>query len=454
MRLGQLCDHRAVERLRFLGHCAQIDQRFFNRIQIAGLFGRRQQVQQRRHLRRSAQLADPPDRRRTNLPVGILGCLHQFAHLRLHPAPTHQVHRRQSLRLIAAREHLHHGRIRRIQRQRRQRLFRRIGDGLVAVGHQPDQCRHRRSIGYLRNRLDRRQPHGLIAALGRREQCRKPGYIAACAEGSNHADLLVGRHLGHVRRQRRGHLRALHRNRRLHRGRKYHPILVGQILLQLRHAAGPARQDRPANRPGANLVCRRHLGQMIVNPDRRILLPRRRHRLGAAEHPLDHRKLTVARRAVCRALQRLGRHIVADPPQRSSRRLHHLRIGVGQEFHQRIDRLGVLAHPHAADHADQRQTLQRAQCLAKHLIHFRVRHRLQAHPRHMRQLLVGQQRRQRLDRVLGADHAQIAAGLELLKVSGAGFDHRDMLLDFFGSCRADRLSHRRPRRQYHHYRYE
>ncbi len=150
---------------------------------------------------------------------------------------------------------------------------------------------------------------------------------------------------------------------------------------------------------------------------------------GAAQQSFAEGELVGGRHAGQGVQERLGGGWVADAAQGPGGGLGDLVIGSVQQLGQELDGLGVAAHADAADDADERPALELAGRVAQGLVHRGIRDGLQPIAGHVGEFLVGQERGQRGDGVLGADAGQFAAGIGFLLLGGVGFEDGDEFLD-------------------------
>ena len=171
--------------------------------------------------------------------------------------------------------------------------------------------------------------------------------------------------------------------------------------------------------------------QRIVGRERRFLLTFRRQRFRTAQQAFAKRetiRFSRRRQGRLQLLHRIGR---ADRSHRAGRRLGNLGVRVLEESRERRQRLFVVPHAHAADHADQESSLQLAEGVAQGGIDRGPGNRFQSVARHVRQLLVAQQRGQRGHGVGGPDPAEFATSVRLGGELRVRFEDLDPLCFLF-----------------------
>jgi hypothetical protein len=105
---------------------------------------------------------------------------------------------------------------------------------------------------------------------------------------------------------------------------------------------------------------------------------------------------------------------------------------------QRFDRLCVLSHTQASDHANKGASVEKVELLAQCLAHPGARHGLQRVAGHVGELLVGEQFHEYRNRLPGANDRQFAARIGLFLAAGVGLKHRDQFIGGLSQQRSGR----------------
>ena len=306
--------------------------------------------------------------------------------------------------------------------------------GLLAdravLGGQLDQRGQGRHVAHGGQRPGGRQADRFVRALRCREDRGGQRDVAADANRREHGDLRFRRQPRHIA----GDYAQVRVGQRVQFGGGGLPervVVVGQQDGD--HAVrafGPQHLRRGAQGASADQSRLARLRQLGVNLLRLLDLAGRAEPIGAEQQPVVDLEPRSALGIGADRFQQPGGLRGADLAQGRGRGSNEHEVVGGDVVVEQPDRQRIAALAEAVDDAaaDQALRLAQNQGVAQGRAGCRIRHRFQREPRGMRKFRVGQQRRQRRDRLFRAARLQFAAGVGLFRHFRAGLENRQQLV--------------------------
>ena len=298
----------------------------------------------------------------------------------------------------------------------------------VGVGIERGVEKHRpaRGVARLFQPADRGDPHFAGAGLGGLKQGIAGLGIGTIGQGQEQQGLPRRRRLAQLGQQGVGHFRI--RNLPGQLQAQGEPLLVGRLqeLDEQREPGRTAGDNRAADAFQDPVLGHVGLAHQIIETNGLVLLPCGQVLFRTADDRIGDLAADRGRCGGQRLFQGLGRRIAADAPQRRGGRRGHVRIGIAEPCHQRVDGLGVAPHSDRIDHADQQAAFQAGVLgLPQGLVAGRIGNRFQGDPSPGRKLFVGQIGRDGRHRVFVSEDGQWLEGFHLLGLRRVGLEQGD-----------------------------
>ena len=274
---------------------------------------------------------------------------------------------------------------------------------------------------------DRGDPHLAGSGLGGLKQGVAGLGVGTIGQGQQQQGLPRRRRLAQLGQQGVGHFRCGNLPGQLQA--QGEPLLVGRLqeIDQQREPGRTSGDNRAADAFEDPVLGHVGLAHQVVETNGLILLPFGQVLFRTADDRIGDLAADRRRCGGQRLFQGLGRRIAADASQRRGGRRSHVRVGIAEPCHQRVDRLGVAPHSDRIDHADQQAAFQAGLGLPQRLVAGRIGNRFQGDPGPGRKLFVGQIGRDGRHRVLVSEHGQRLEGFHLFGLGRVGLKQGDQL---------------------------